>query len=262
MTYFLLMPSNQEALRIASDPINMPFKTLGQGRESGLQIGSGYTSKCRGSLVSFGRDAHLCDIHLGNSKYYGNKHCKIYIHPVSGEFVLQDLSSTKTTFLDVDEDTKGKYALQGDPRRRVIPKQRTVRLVIKTATFELLWQNLGTQLQRRPTSKLTSFVRTSVERESVPPPIYGTRVQQPPLPEGVQRLEKIDHEPRKDIGSGAFGDVKLTVDLDSGNLLAVKQFTIPAESEKKEKEKVKGEVLMISKHTHASYPSFTKTSGY
>ena len=85
-------------------------------------------------------------------------------------------------------------------------------------------------------SPASSFIRTAVEKISLPPSRYSTRVQAPEIPSGAQLLEKIDHEARRGLGSGTSGEVKLTVDLDSGRLLAVKQLKIDPQKEREKSE--------------------------
>jgi Protein kinase domain len=123
------------------------------------------------------------------------------------------------------------------------------------AIFETVWLRFDIHPEKTFLSPESSFIRSTVERISLSPPSYNTRIQRPKARFGVQILERIDHEPRKGLGEGAFGAVKLTVDLDSGRLLAVKQLKVDHEREKKEKEKAKSEVQIISTLEHVSAPA-------
>ena len=101
--YFLLVPSNDEAWRITNDPLNDSFRKLDAFGRPFLQIDNGHKSKSHGNLVSFGRDQSKSDVYLGNTKY-SNEQCFIYIHPLSGEFILQDKSTAKSTMPEVAGD--------------------------------------------------------------------------------------------------------------------------------------------------------------
>jgi FHA domain len=255
-----LIPRNEEALRIVTDPVNGPFLRLTGAGDVVISLPLDNISKTKGNLVTFGRDPSVCDVYLGSSKYYAKTHCFIYVHPVSGEFVLQDVSSSQSVGLGVESGDDRRFHLQGAPRRRVLATSRCTIFGIRQAAFQLSWcgrQSDVQQAKMRHVAQRDHLTRTSVERESVLPPQPGTRVQ-PPAAHGVQLLRKIDHQPRGDLGSGSYGKVKLTVDLDSGDLLAVKQFPIRPELEKQQKEKVKHEVLLLSKLSHVSSPDCAK----
>lgn len=258
MIYFSLFPINEEVIRFTNDSHNASFKKLDVNGDPCLQIGDGHTSKSRGNLVSFGRDRSTSDLYLGSSRSYSGTHCYIYIHPVSGEFVLQDKSDSKTT-LEVAGDHEKRYTLQGDPRRRVLPRDRDTRIRCWNAIFKIWWHNPRFPLEQQRVCPESSIVaRTTFEKQSAPPPVHETRVLPPKLLDGVQLLEKIDHQVRRHLGSGGFGQVSLTVNLHSGNLLAVKQISVPPENEKQAKEEAKKEALLISKPSHVSTPVFAE----
>ena len=251
-----LIPRNEESLRIVQDRVNEPFMRLTGAGDVVLRVPLDNISKTKGNLITFGRDQTVCDIYLGSSKYYARTHCYIYIHPVSEEYVLQDVSSSQSVGIGVEGGEHARFCMQGTPRRRVLATSRCTVIGIKQAAFQLSWCGGPIEVQRakmRLAKQRGDLSRTSVERESLPPPQHNTRVRYPI--HGVQLLTKIVHEPRGDLGNGAYGRVKLTVDLDSGDLLAVKQFPVRPELEKQQKEKVKVEVLLLSKLVHVSAPT-------
>jgi hypothetical protein len=253
MIYFYLLPINEEAIQVASNPLNEPFKVLTAEGELGLQIGDCHEPKNPRNLITFGKDLNTCDVCLGKSKHIFKTHCYIYVHPLSGEFILQDISGSKSTILEVIGEEE-KYKLQGDPRRRVLPKGKASVIAFLNAIFEIKWRSFELYPGKRFLSPESSFIRSTVERISLPPPSYNTRVQRPKTRLGVQILKRIDHDPRRSLGEGGFGAVKLTVDLDSGRLLAVKQLKVDPKREKEEKEKAKSEVQIISTLEHVSSP--------
>jgi hypothetical protein len=253
MAFFWLLPRSEEACRIAEDPLNSGFQGHSPTGKLALRVPLAHTSKRPGGLICFGRDPNVCDIILGSSKYYSKVHCYFYINIESGELVLQDESSTHTTDLVVEEDDR--YALQGKPRRRVIPDSMTPIIGIHQAVFELVGYDkvLDAQEAKEHVARQLNYLsRTSIEKRSLLPPAHNTRVSTPDLPKTVQLVTKVVHQPRKAMGGGAYGTVRLTVDLDSGNLLAVKQFRIEPSEEKPRKEQARKEVMILAKLEHVS----------
>lgn len=251
-----LIPRNEESLRIVQDRVNESFMRLTSAGDVVLRLPLDNISKTKGNLITFGRDQTICDIYLGSSKYYARTHCYIYIHPISGEFVLQDVSSSQSVGIGVEGGDDGRYFMQGVPRRRVLATSKCTVIGIRQAAFQLSWCGGPIEVQQakmRHAKQRGVLTRTSVERESLPPPQHNTRVRQPL--HGISLLTRIVHEPKGDLGNGTYGKVKLTVDLDSGNLLAVKQFPIRPELEKQQKEHVKVEVLLLSKLSHVRLPN-------
>lgn len=266
MGSLILLPRTKEALAIACDPRHQPyFHTSPTGRR-GLQISLKHKSKKPGNcLVSFGRDPRLCDIVLGTSKYYSHVHCYIHINKTSGELVLYDSSRDGSTELKMEDDEG--YDLQGAPRRRVIPAGIDGLFGIKSIRFLIKKKDdpSGTQDTReriansRPSDYLS---HTTIVRSSCLPHEHNTRIQPPRPKPGVQPLTKIVHRPRKFMGQGAFGSVSLTVDLDSGNLLAVKRMWIGQEYERKWKQQAKHEVLMLADLEHPHIIVFVHSQGW
>ena len=135
MIYFQLLAYNDEAERITSDSQNQSFRVFSPRGKPCLQVGDFYKTKNSSNLITFGKDLNACDVFLGNSKYFSKTHCYIYIHPLSGEFVLRDVSASQGTILDMDGDKR--YRLQGNPRRRVLPRGRVSRIAFNEVIFEL-----------------------------------------------------------------------------------------------------------------------------
>lgn len=263
MIHFSLYAVDDEALRIINDPRNASLKQPGPNGRPCFVIGDDHTSKSCGNLLSIGRNEETSDVYLGSSRYYSGTQCYIYVHPLSGEYVLRDKSGSKSTVLEVEGDHDKKYTLQGDPRRRVLPRGRSARICCRKATFHIWWPDAALPSEQLRVPQVNEVVeRSTVERQSALPPPRETRVQPPKLPDGVQQLEKIDHEVRRNLGSGAFGQVKLTVDLDSGRLLAVKRISVPPENEKRAKQAAKTEVHLLAKLAHVSTLVVTKSCGY
>lgn len=258
-----LIPLSEEALKIAIDPANRRFMQRTDRGDVVITVPMDNISKTKGNLITFGRDQNVCDIYLGENKYYGRTHCYIYIHRVSGVLILQDVSSSHSTRIEVKGERDGRFDLQGHPRRRVLTTSNVSVIGIRHAAFQLSFSGRLTEAQdasvRR--AKLSDHLtRTSVERMGSVPPQHMTRVQAPPY--GVQLLKKICHLPGRDLGRGSYGEVKLTLNLDSGDLLAVKRFMISPGAEKHMKERAKIEVLLLSELSHVSGQGFVKRSKY
>ena len=81
MSNLIFHPENGEAKRIANDSQNESYVMRGGDGKRLLRVSLRNVSKGKGDyLVTFGRDPDICDIVLGNSKYYSKLHCCIYIN--------------------------------------------------------------------------------------------------------------------------------------------------------------------------------------
>jgi hypothetical protein len=257
MAHFDLEPASEEALRLTCDLFNEPFQHQMSNGDLVLRVPFLHVSKTPGNLVTFGRETSTSDIYLGDFKFYSKSHCYIYVHTVSEQFVLKDVLPSQTTRLEVDGDER--YSLKGDPRRCVIPIGKSATLKINDAIFRFLWARPGWSMKNYVTytsNQRAVALRTSVGRLRPPPPRCDTIAQSPAPPHDEQILERIAHEPvGADLGDGTFGKVKLTINIHSGCLLAVKQLVFSPENEKLGKENAKREVGIMSELSHVSAQS-------
>ena len=174
--------------------------------------------------------------------------------------VLLDKSLSRTTNLKVDKLPD--YKLHKSPRRGVIPVRLEQTFVINNASFKLFPHAHPLDV-RDPGQVPPTRQNTDIERASCLPIQGGYDTKDPSLRPGMQALEFITHMPRKRLGSGAFGGVSETVNMDSGDLLAVKTMLFPpGRKGKAEKELAKKEVLILSGLEHPNIIVFVHSQGW
>lgn len=91
--------------------------------------------------------------------------------------------------------------------------------------------------------------------ETQPETAHFTRVQTPQIPELLQRAGFLEHHKHVLLGAGSFAQVHQTVDLSTGDLLAVKTISFDSKKpleEKRKKELYKREVELHSHIYHVS----------
>lgn len=100
---------------------------------------------------------------------------------------------------------------------------------------------------------------TSFTVDTQPETAHFTRIQTPQVPELLQRAGFVEHHKHVLLGAGSFAQVHQTVDLGTGDLLAVKTISFdpnkPLE-EKRKKELYKREVELHSHISHVSLRVF------
>jgi hypothetical protein len=97
---------------------------------------------------------------------------------------------------------------------------------------------------------------TSFTVETQPETAHFTRIQTPRIPEQLQRAGFLEHHRHMFLGAGSYAQVHQTVDLSTGDLLAVKTISFDANKpleEKRKKELYKREVEL---HSHIFHVGF------
>ena len=236
--FFYLLPQNQAAARIVSLPSNASFKHSDPSDGSAwLRVGIDHIPKSSGRLVSFGRDHSCCDILLPEG--YPQKQCHFYIHPGTFEVLLRDDTVDYSTILiSSNTPAETRFSLpDGQPRQRVVLEAiRNAHIRMQKALFMVGWS--GTRRMAFEAARATSKF------------LLSGAVGSP----AADLLEngRIVHRRIRRLGSGSYGKVFLTVNLKTGDHLAVKVFEFKPEVEREGKDLVRQEVDLIKELSHVS----------
>lgn len=247
---FYLFPDNDEAREVVAlnpDRRVQTSSSLGDG----LPFTTDRQSKTPGLLASFGRSKSndillpTQGIYRGRDDgvkekhylEYRNQHCYFFLAP-SGELVLRDLTPCLTA-IDVpnaSEEEGRLYGLHGqDPRQRVIPRtDKPVYICIGFgAIFTLVWPPQISQQNSQIQQALANharFLSPPGNTHTAPSgphltgvPRGGNTVSRfaPSIPT-IPGTRKSIHR-YETLGSGAFGEVRKVVDLNTGELWALKE---------------------------------------
>ena len=135
--------------------------------------------------------------------------CSFQINPLSNEILLCDNSSNKS--IDTNGGPSVTYDPARQPRRVVI--RHGVNNIFKASSskneyvhFEIIWHPYAVELRDQ---------------------ISFSRLRRDPTP--VDQTIMTRHFRTKELGSGAFGTVHPTIDIDSGDILAVKVVKFPSD---------------------------------
>ena len=225
-TLFHLVPANEAAHDALLHPDNSRFVSASAAKgqlgrsEPGLEIGFHVPSISSGRVITrIGRDADL----ILPGRPISKVHVAFEIHPETLVVLLsvrsKHLSSVKVASLKSEEQK-----LDGDC---VIIYGQDYRITIVSYEFELIWREI-----KSPRDLAIQGYKHSLERlqdvrsrdlptefdESKVYTWYDTRLHT--ARKGLFR--EAEGVPRVLIGRGQFGEVFRTVDLESGNPLAVK----------------------------------------
>jgi hypothetical protein len=229
-----------------------------------LKVGLQTSPKVSGRLVSLGRDPSSNDLLLPD-RIFSKNHCHIYLNESSSALILRDTSSTKSTqvtYLELADDRL--YRLQGDPRQRVLLTTHRILMHVGPAQFRIIWR-VPKELDARQALEeaKAAFAKkqvapeldlTFLDLQSLPSTAYELRsYYTPSVASQYQKLPKIVHEKQRLLGSGAFGKVYETVDLNTGSLLAVKTSNRGID-DSKYKRSLKREVEILAQLSHVSVP--------
>ena len=244
--FFFLAPESPLAHEIVYFTGNASFKHKTPDKTVGLRIGLDHIPKTPGALVSFGIDRSSCDIILPQG--FALRQCLFFIHPHTGEVLLRDTTRNASTALITA--TGGQLNLPNiEPRQRVVLTTESIQYVQMGATvrFRLIWGK-PKEAFRSAKTKPELLPRWAVDRP------------QPRICEDG----KIVHKILKNIGVGYSATVFSTVDLNTGDHLAVKVYFRfdSEEKETKTKNNVLKEVELVSKLSHVRYKIFWHHGGF
>lgn len=234
--FFYLLPQNQAAVSIVSLPSNASFKHS-EPRDGSvwLRVGIDHIPKSPGRLVSFGCDHSCCDILLPEG--YPQKQCHFYIHPRTFEILLRDDTADYSTILiSSNTPTETRFSLpDGQPRQRVVLEAvKNAHIRMRKALFMIGWA--GTRDVAFEAARATSKFSPSVA--------LGSRAAD------IFENGRIVHRRISRLGTGSYGKVFLTVNLKTGDHLAVKVFEFAPEVEREGKDLVRQEVELIKELSH------------
>lgn len=234
MHLFTLTARNAEARRIIETNIDRPYVEIDSRGLGRIHCYADSPSRIPDRLLSFGADsAH--DIRL---PFYTVYYCPDHFHfflASSGELLLEDstrgLTEVASEGLNLISSSKSRHELRGYRSQRVIPRtDRFTTITVGTvAVFTLHWIygdvsnpdgfNFEQQCQlaiiaRRIRPSLISEDKIKVDVKPTPLP--------PHLPPPVSSFDRTMHRYRL-LGKGSFGKVWKSVDIDTGELWAVKE---------------------------------------
>ena len=214
-------------------------------------------------LLTFGRGPHNVVVLEGAN--YSCSQCEIWVHPVSAEILVRDLSMHHTTSLQVDGDVDGIYDFgKGDPRQRQrrVPPHRKVTLRMAKAAFKFIWSNSPEHddsvrkalkaFANRITDPTEEMTLCKILDSSLPPTKAPTA-----FPEKILQTRNVGilHESVKRIGHGTFGVVEQCVDVIKGDHYAVKTINrtpVPNMTEEDKRAMLLKEVEFMKKYRHVS----------
>lgn len=212
VVYFYLIPENEAAREIVSMSANDWFRESRPGGKDVFRVAFDHEPKNPGQLISLGSYSRLCDIVLPES--YARRQCHFWIHPGTGELLLVDDTDEKTTKVDVTGGSKYRLPKTG-LRQRVISIHPTVLLRMQAAHFRLWWC---------PTTLQSETARTAFNNHQSRPSFAQAALPASPgaYPPSVRPGSLLQHHNLRELGRGSSAVVYLTVDLATGDYLAVK----------------------------------------
>ncbi|RMD45107.1 hypothetical protein DV735_g111, partial [Chaetothyriales sp. CBS 134920] len=262
---FSLVPKSCHAVRIVK--ANPRYHDVVKG-VTALTFKAGHKSVFPGRLVSFGRLVPVNDVILPEDGY-AQLQCSFYLVE-SGELILEDATTGHHTSLKWYDgrERKHKYYLQGDPRRRVIPRAPATSITVvfgADALFQFIWkisidprdmkdvQGGLARIARSTINPSKGMNLTELRDPNLHPTAYEARTRNTPVvpPQYDGRPLRQIHV-YKELGRGGFGTVFLAVDLATGKLWAVKESKQSIRSDPKEswKAEFKREVEKAAKLCH------------
>lgn len=237
--FLYLDPQNQAAVQIVTLPVNARFKHTRPDKTAWLRIGIDHDPKNLGQLISFGCDSTCCDIILRPG--FAQRQCHLFIHPRTGELLLRDDTTDHSTEIFGSNDPlEHKFRLPDtQPRQRVLlAVAENVRIKMKDALFKVNWSE---RLRAFNAAKMMPMITQSVAHSF-------TRADH-------VESGRIVHRRVSKLGKGATATVFLTLNLKTGDQIAVKIFnkfkTIAEEMESKKY--VKREVDLMSRLSHVRF---------
>ncbi|KAK2762587.1 hypothetical protein FQN54_000760 [Arachnomyces sp. PD_36] len=221
-TIFSLIPLNQEALDVANNPLNSRLACDLWGNGTALSVGS-VPSKSPTSLITIGRDPGN-DIYVEHDSV-SRVQCSFEIHPRSQAVMIWDRSNQGSTQV-LHQEGSDTFPIQAWRRKVVVHKGVNTAFGIgegdddtPVVRFRMEWhQNFpdNNQILMKPSlsqerlSLVASRTLKSMESKGFPDPLTGEIL---PLRHGG---------PIEGAACSEFGTVSTVLDLDSGDIVALK----------------------------------------
>ncbi len=228
----------------------------------GINVGFFIGNRSRGTLASIGRNGDIVtptppSAWPGASKWarVSRIQCSFEVHPNANVVLLYDRSSRGDT--DLTGVNARSFVLGRVPRRVVIGYGINDRFAFRDVEFQIVWHSpkihVGEQMTlREDHPRLTHTVD---EVPTIAATRRATRIHTP-APAG-SRVE-LRYTLVKKLGQGMSGQVWKVVDIDSGDILAVKRIRRPDEGGP-EYERLKREVETMPKLSHPNIVEFIST---
>jgi hypothetical protein len=230
--YFYLEPEDEAARDIVSRSTNEWFTESRPDGTTVLRIGFHHELKTPGQLISFGSNPRLSDVILPQG--YPRRQCHFWMHPTTGELLLQDDTEDKSTILNVAGGSKYHLPDTG-PRQRVLTTHLSMLIIMQSARFRLSWGPMINNYKMR-----LSLAQSFASALLCPTP------SQPSARRGP-----LVHHVLHELGRGTSAIVYQTIDLTTGDHLAVKTWQHAANiNEQWFSEIVKKEMQITSELSH------------
>lgn len=231
--FLYLRPRGSPALNLMRDEANARFMHTDTKGFVSLRIGVDHIPKIPGQLITFGHDVARCDIVLPPG--CSQMQCHFFINPSSGELLLRDDSPDRSTYLG---GAKGrKLDLQNvEPRQMVVLQTEKGGYIMLPSgvQFIIAWDQ---PKEAFLAAKTKSNILPITEHISSSTGVYETR--------------GLVHRQIRRLGRGSTATVYLTVDLYTGDHLAVKTFHFESKAqEEMVKSEVKRELSLLSMVSH------------
>jgi hypothetical protein len=231
---FNLFPENEKAEAVVSHFRNAPFKhtNTDDGKVS-LGVGIEHNPKNRGQLISFGDDPACCDIFLPDSCA---RQCHFLFHPRTCEVLLHDDSNDSSTALLLPHFPEAQQFSLPDAQHRqrvLLAGHHDALICISDACFRLAWSE----------TRNRALIEAQRMRKFAP-----VSTQLDPLENG-----RITHAPLEILGEGGSAMVLLTLNLKTGDYLAVKVYNSRHRVERAIKDGVRKEVNLIASLHHVCH---------
>lgn len=263
-TLFWLVPLNDGAIAVLNHPGNqylvslLPEPNLEQ--TVGIEIGFHVGSASRNTLATLGRSG--ADIVVEGTSI-SRIQCSFEISEEFGSVLLYDRSNSQST------QALGEDAIPFEPGRiRRIAVTRYVNTFIgmggagsDLVQFELKWHQPKLNPKNLVDSRVLDnprLARTIDETPTIAPSRRITRIHTP-----RDREQKTRWAKQFELGSGRFGRVLSTIDVDKGRIMAVKVIQRPtSDFEQNLWISLKREIEALAHLSHVSLPDPSHPVGY
>ena len=255
LVFIHLVPLNEEALKILRLPANEGVLGYTPDKHQPA-LALDIDGRHRDPLVvaTIGRD-RTHNVILPPSRLYARNQCSFFHNRSSGELLIEDHSTSRNTYIEYLEEGLEKFQLSGLLRRRVVKCPATIRLTFHEACFSLevfldpLVSDLKNYILNKPTPR---DLEPSILALTLPPTIKHTRTAGPKehIPD-----QCICHFPIREIGRGLCGIVSETINVFTGDHMAVKTIVVKKDlGEKGIKDAAKSQIENLKKLDHVSGP--------
>ncbi|KAF2022282.1 kinase-like protein [Aaosphaeria arxii CBS 175.79] len=235
LAIFSLCPysENEGAMLCINHPENLHNVSRQQKGGYGLDVGFHLPGSSSGTLATLGRGIGV-DIYLAGSAI-SRIQCTFEIDLNTGFIMLSDRSSTGST--QVFGNDALPFERERHQRRILVQANLNTRIGIggvrhDLIQFELMWHQDPMQITTiikqnhiilRSVATNPRVARTEDEPPTELPSQRETRLHTPGQLPAIMRYVTVGHK----LGEGAFGTVHQAIDVDSGNIMAVKVIKRP-----------------------------------